>query len=79
MAAEDLVEDRPKLDAAPANVERTDLEGYDMVVAGMAEFTQFAFTGLACWRVQCPNSIGDRTPQGRAAKRGARSSSGNIQ
>ena len=43
VAGEDLVEQRPELDAAAAHVERADLEGHDMVVAGKAEFTELSF------------------------------------
>ena len=40
---QDLVEHRPELDDAAAHVERADLEGHDMVVAGKAEFAEFRF------------------------------------
>ncbi len=38
--AENRVEQRPELDDAAAHVERADLEGHDMVVAGKAEFAE---------------------------------------
>ncbi len=40
MTRQDGVEHRPELHGAAAHVERADLEGHDMVVAGMAEFAE---------------------------------------
>ena len=42
VAVEDLVEQRAELDDAAAHVERPDLEGHDMIVAGKAEFAEFS-------------------------------------
>ena len=43
VARQDLVEHRPELHGAAAHVERPDLEGHDMIVAGKAEFAEFRF------------------------------------
>ena len=42
MAAKNLVEHRAELDDAAAHVERGNLEGHDIVVAGKAEFAKLA-------------------------------------
>jgi hypothetical protein len=64
---EDGVEHRPELDRAATHVERADLEGNDVVVAGVAEFAEFAvmFSQLMCFQH-------DKAPgRGHAALRGA--------
>ena len=47
VAAEDLVEHRPELDGAAAHVERADLEGHDMVVAGKAELAELSVLSIS--------------------------------
>ena len=66
VARQDLVEHRPELDGAAAHVERADLEGHDMVVAGKAEFTELSVRVSA----NAPNLQSARqSPRSRSAPR----------